>query len=232
MKAKKIDNASHKYKRQSLKHKQKEIRCSILIVCEGTKTEPNYFNSFKSTQQGLVVYDIQIKGIGSGAMTVANKAIKLKRDNNFDRVWAVFDKDECTSKCFNEAICLCNNNGVCTAWSNEAFELWYLYHFQNVTTGLHRSQYADKISSAVNSSSLYKSKKRYQYAKNDPKNYEIMTKYGSIESALKFSEAQHTGYSGNNYASQNPCTTVYRLVRQLLGRDDELKAELIGKIDA
>lgn len=231
MKAKKIDNASHKYKRQSLKRKQKEIRCSILIVCEGTKTEPNYFHSFKSTQQGLVVYDIQIKGIGRGAMTVANKAIDLKRNNNFDRVWAVFDKDECTSKCFNEAICLCNNNGVCTAWSNDAFELWYLYHFRNVTTGLHRSQYADKISSAVNSSSLYKSKKRYQYAKNDPKNYEIMTKYGSIESALKFSEAQHTRYSGNNYASQNPCTTVYRLVLQLLGRDESLNAELIAKTE-
>lgn len=27
------------------------------------------------------------------------------------------------------------NNGIEIAWSNEAFELWYLYHFQNVTTG-------------------------------------------------------------------------------------------------
>lgn len=38
----KIDNASSKFRRQSQRRGQKVVRCSILIVCEGTKTEPNY----------------------------------------------------------------------------------------------------------------------------------------------------------------------------------------------
>ena len=42
----KIDNASSKFRRQSQKREQKVIRCSVLIVCEGTKTEPNYFEAF------------------------------------------------------------------------------------------------------------------------------------------------------------------------------------------
>ena len=47
----KIDNASSKFRRQSQKREQKVIRCSVLIVCEGTKTEPNYFEAFADKQR-------------------------------------------------------------------------------------------------------------------------------------------------------------------------------------
>ncbi len=58
-----------------------------------------------------------------------------------------------------------------------------------------------------------------------------MTTYGSIESALRFAEAKHLSYTDTRYANQNPCTTVYRLVRQLMGKDEKLNAELITKIE-
>ena len=57
-----------------------------------------------------------------------------------------------------------------------------------------------------------------------------MTTYGSLESALRYAEAKHLGYTDSRYANQNPCTTVYRLVRQLLGQDENLNAELVAKI--
>ena len=47
-------------------------------------------------------------------------------------------------------------NSIEVAWSNEAFELWYLYHFQNVITGVSRKDYEEKISTAVNASPKYK----------------------------------------------------------------------------
>ena len=121
-------------------------------------------------------------------------------------------------------------NGIEVAWSNEAFELWYLYHFQNVTTGVSRKDYEEKISIAVNDSPKYKSKKKYRYAKKDPNNYKIMTTYGSMESALRYAEAKHLEYADSRYANQNPCTTIYQLVRQLLGRDEKLNAELMARI--
>ena len=152
----KIDKALAKFGKQSQSREQKVIRCSVLIVCEGTKTEPNYF---------------------------------------------------------------------------EAFELWYLYHFQNVTTGISRQQYEEKISAAVNASPLYTFKKKYTYVKKDPRNYEIMTTYGSMDSALRFAEKKHIEYEDTRYAVQNPCTTVYRLVKQLLGRDEELNKEVMDKIE-
>ena len=230
-----IDNASSKFRRQSQKREQKVIRCSVLIVCEGTKTEPNYFEAFAEKQQGVIVYDIEVKGLGRGTKDVVKKAIDLKNKNNYDRVWAVFDKDEFPAKDFNEAIAMGQKNGIEVAWSNEAFELWYLYHFQNVTTGVSRKDYEEKISTAVNASPKYKSKKKYIYAKKDPKdpnNYKIMTTYGSMDSAIRYAEAKHLEYaSDTRYADHNPCTTVYRLVKQLLGKDEELNAELIAKIE-
>ena len=80
----KIDNASSKFRRQSQKREQKVIRCSVLIVCEGTKTEPNYFEAFAEKQQGVIVYDIEVKGLGRGTKDVVEKAIDLKNKNNYD----------------------------------------------------------------------------------------------------------------------------------------------------
>lgn len=101
-----------------------------------------------------------------------------------------------------------------------------------MTTGVSRKDYEEKISTAVNASPKYKSKKKYRYAKKDPNNYKIMTTHGSMESAIRYAEAKHLEYaSDTRYANHNPCTTVYRLVRQLLGKDEELNAELIAKIE-
>ena len=227
----KIDNTSSKFKKQSQRRETKTIRCSILIVCEGTKTEPNYFEAFAEKRQGVIVYDIEVKGLGRGMKDVVEKAIYLKGKNDYDRVWAVFDKDEFPAKDFNEAISLGQKNGIEVAWSNEAFELWYLYHFQNVTTGVSRKDYETKISAAVNASSKYKSREKYKYAKKNPDNFKIMTTYGSMESALRYAETKRGEYTDSRYANHNPCTTVYRLVRQLLGQDEELNAELTAKIE-
>ena len=227
----KIDNTSSKFKKQSQRRETKTIRCSILIVCEGTKTEPNYFEAFAEMRQGVIVYDIEVKGLGRGTKDVVEKAIYLKGKNDYDRVWAVFDKDEFPAKDFNEAISLGQKNGIEVAWSNEAFELWYLYHFQNVTTGVSRKDYETKISAAVNASSKYRSREKYKYAKKNPDNFKIMTTYGSMESALRYAETKRGEYTDSRYANHNPCTTVYRLVRQLLGQDEELNAELTAKIE-
>lgn len=58
-----------------------------------------------------------------------------------------------------------------------------------------------------------------------------MTTYGSMEDALRFAEAQHHIYTDLRYASHNPCTTIYRLVSQLLGKDVSLNKEVASKVD-
>lgn len=232
----KIDNAVLKrYKKQAAKRKQRKITCNILIVCEGIKTEPFYFESFKKFNRGTVVYNVDIEGRGENTIQVVDRAIELRdkakeTEHEYDRVWAVFDKDSFSDDRFNGAIIKAHDNNVSTAWSNEAFELWYLYHFHNRKTGMSRDEYKKAISSAVNNSSKYNLKKKYVYQKNNPENYEIMNKYGSQENAITWAEAKSKEYSGEPYAKRNPCTMVFRLVLQLMGKDDDLNNELVLKI--
>lgn len=220
-----------RYARQAKRRQTRQIVCKILIVCEGTKTEPNYFEAFKKFNRGTNVYDIEVKGLGANTTSVVDKAIDLKNKGNYDRVWAVFDKDSFSDDKFNNAIIKAEKNGICCAWSNEAFELWYLYHFVNRTTGMGRTDYKTAISDAVNKAPNFKAKTKYVYSKNDVRNFEIMTKFGSMDNAIKFAEAQSREYTNQRYATHNPCTMVFKLVRQLIGKDETLNEEIKNKIE-
>lgn len=48
----------------------------------------------------------RLKGLGVEQKMLWRKAIDLKNKNNYDRVWAVFDRDEFPAKDFNEAIAM------------------------------------------------------------------------------------------------------------------------------
>jgi hypothetical protein len=89
----------------------------FLIVCEGEKTEPNYFKSFPVDPK---VIKLDIKGEGKNTKSLVEKAIELKNDSESDetyRFWCVFDRDKNpnnpnASQNFNSAITLARNNGM------------------------------------------------------------------------------------------------------------------------
>ena len=149
----KIDNALQKRFAQKKANKKdaKELVAYFLIVCEGEKTEPNYFKAFPK-KTGKIIYDIEFDGGGISTLGVVEKAIELRDKSNqkFDRVWAVFDRDSFKSTSFNSAILKARANGIDCAWSNEAFELWYLLHFHNRITAMDRKEYEKAIEEAVN----------------------------------------------------------------------------------
>lgn len=121
------------------------VKQSFLIICEGENTEPDYFNAFRLTSAN-------IKAIGQGISTIGlvQKAIRIKEDerrkgNSYDQYWVVFDKDDFPNNDFNNAIALAENNGIKVAYSNQAFELWFLLHYNLVQGAMHRNQYASKL---------------------------------------------------------------------------------------
>jgi hypothetical protein len=63
-------------------------------VCEGEKTEPNYFRSFPVDAK---VIKLEIKGEGRNTQSLVENAISLKNgseSDETDRFWCVFDRDE------------------------------------------------------------------------------------------------------------------------------------------
>ncbi len=226
----KIDNALQKrFAKQAKQNKPRELVAYFLIVCEGEKTEPNYFKSFPK-RVGKFIYDLEFEGGGISTIKVVEKAIDLrdKSKQKYDRVWVVFDRDSFKANSFNSAILKAKANNINCAWSNEAFELWYLLHFHNRTTPMKRDEYKKAIEQAVNSK-LGNKKKPFKYKKNDTEMYSLLNKIGSQETAIKWAKELANSISGEQFANYNPQTMVFKLVEELNGQSDELKNELAEK---
>lgn len=228
----KIDNALQKRFAQKVKrNKPRELVTYFLIVCEGEKTEPNYFKSFPK-KVGKFIYDISFEGGGISTLKVVEKAIEL-RDNSkqkYDRVWAVFDRDSFKRDSFNSAILKAKANNINCAWSNEAFELWYLLHFHNRITAMKRDEYKKAIEEAVNEK-LGKKKNKFEYKKNDTRMYSLLNQVGNQTTAIKWAKELASGNTGEQFANYNPQTMVFKLVEELIGQSQEFNNELAKKYE-
>ena len=67
----------------------------VLIVCEGAKTEPNYFQDLrKRARIPTAVIKIMPSALGTQPLQVVEFAIaEFNRTRAYDRVYAVFDRD-------------------------------------------------------------------------------------------------------------------------------------------
>ncbi len=140
-KGKKDHRKSNLTRRQGVR----DVKQSFLIVCEGERTEPDYFKAFRMTTA-------TVKAVGQAMNTISlvNKAISIreadqKKKHHYDQCWVVFDKDDFPAKDFNQAIILARQNGFKVAYSNQAFEYWFLLHFNLYKGALHRNNYADML---------------------------------------------------------------------------------------
>lgn len=125
------------------------IKQSFLIVCEGENTEPDYFKAFRMTAA-----TIKAVGQGMNTLSLVNKAISIRetekaKKHSFDQCWVVFDKDDYPDNDFNQAILLAKSNGFRVAYSNQAFEYWFLLHFNRYMGAIHRNQYPDMLSKLI-----------------------------------------------------------------------------------
>ena len=226
----KIDNALKKrFAKKASKKKSRELVAYFLIVCEGEKTEPNYFKSFPK-KSGKIVYDLKFDGGGISTLKVVEKAIELRDSSKqkYDRVWAVFDRDSFKANSFNSAIFKAKANNIECAWSNQAFELWYLLHFHNRITSMHRDEYKKSIEKAINQH--FKSNP-FKYKKNSLNMYSILQKHGDQEQAIKWAREINNSFEGEKYSDFNPSTQVYKLVEELTGKSEKFTKEIIKKFN-
>jgi hypothetical protein len=110
----------------------------ILILCEGKKTEPNYFKSIKAGKPKTSAVRIEVantkkntaKELVDEAIRLMNKA-KSEDKNPYNEVWVVFDRDGYTKhpEAFNRA----NSKNIKIAFSSTCFEFWLLLHFEYTT---------------------------------------------------------------------------------------------------
>ena len=104
----------------------------VLIVCEGAKTEPNYFSEL-ARHYKLSTANIEIVGAGADPLAIVKEAIesqKRERRNGekYDKVYCVFDRDEHAR--FQQASLLAQRSKLQLGRSWPCFEFWLLLHFR------------------------------------------------------------------------------------------------------
>jgi hypothetical protein len=178
----------------------REVKQRFLIVCEGKKTEPYYFKSFRVPKA-----IVSIEGAAGDPTRLVNSAHKLANEDEYDQVWCVFDRDEgaWTAQNFNNALQNAKTYGFHVAYSNECFEIWYILHFEFLNTGLPRSDYEDKLSELLGA----------KYRKNDPTIYQQLLPQQPI--AIKYARKLLESYNSIDPERNNPSTAVHLLVEAL-----------------
>lgn len=124
----------------------------VLIACEGSRTEPRYFEGIRQYLRAPTIQVTIVPHQGTDPLTVVQAADderqKLKvgrRWSSGDTAWAVFDGEEhqgteAQRERWNTAIQRAASCDIRLAISNPSFELWYLLHYRDQRAALDRTE--------------------------------------------------------------------------------------------
>ena len=143
------DNLHHKRNTRETNNLQRrksrrEVYEKVLIVCEGKKTEPNYFKELivhYKLNTANVAIDGNCNSSPESVLKRAEDLVKIEGKNGdpFDRVYCVFDKDTHASydKTIEKIKSKTPKNTYYAAISVPCFEYWLLLHFDKTTKPYH-----------------------------------------------------------------------------------------------
>jgi hypothetical protein len=177
-------------------------RRQVLIVCEDEKSSCDYFKAFNIDSKRAHVETV---GTGMNTDSLVEYAIQLKTKASqpYNGIWCVFDRDDFKPANYDRAFQLARNNGIKVAWANEAFEMWYLLHYNYFDTGIRRHDYKDKLEDRIHQT----------YDKADTHMYELVKPHQ--ETALRNArrlEKKWIDEGKRNPERENPSTSIHKLV--------------------
>lgn len=200
---------------------KKSVNKTFLIVCEGENTEVQYFQSIPVVSLNVIpVHGKSLKGEGK-KLGLVKYALELAKESDFAgaEVWCVFDYDiereeaHVQPQDFDNAVALASKK-LHVAWSNDCFELWFLLHYQYIDTALERGEYYTRLKNYWGLGSFSREAKTKSFCQNI---FTLLQERGNSEQAIQRAERLDKMHESNNspYHQRCPCSTVYKLVREL-----------------
>ena len=190
---------------------------SLLIQCEGQKTEPNYLDELCKACGVRQRLAVKVRpGKGQNAVVTVESAIaegnrKLLGERLYDEVWCVLDVEHAAHEAkLNEAIVRAREHNIRLFLSNPSFEVWLIGHFERVTR-----DFADGGAAEAYLNTHWRRHIGGDYDKGDPELYVKLSDRVStaLENAQWVREVFHENASCRD---SNASTDVYQLVRHLL----------------
>lgn len=136
------------------------VRNKFFIITNGEQTEYNYFTLLKAKRS---VYDVKVIFENADPLGLVQYAQRFVSEAN--QVWCVFDIDD-TYKDGRlvPALKQAEENGIKIAYSNVAFEVWLISHYEKCKTTLQLKDYAHEMDRL-----LKENGRSETYSKNDEK---------------------------------------------------------------
>ncbi len=185
----------------------------ILIVAEGEKTEPYYFDAMKLA---LSLSSVTVRAAKNSApISVVESAVEYyQADGDFDAVYCVIDRDSHAT--FDQAIdriqALRRSKQAINIFaipSYPCFEFWLLLHFQYSRKPFARTGKRSACGVLTNELKSLPGFERYDHGSKD--SY-VLTQ-SRIQVAIK--NAEKADHDAQETGEPNPSTKVYELVRIL-----------------
>lgn len=178
----------------------RNLRQTFIIFTEG-ETEVGYFKQFK----------VRCKTVNGGhALKIVEEAIVQKKNlkKSYDKYWVVFDKDNSSKEDFLKAIQLAERNKISVAYSCDAFEIWWLFHFMQIKAPINPKDYESKIRQYIKEYSL-----RVKGLHQGEKMWLML--YEKLKSAIINAKEAHNQWPLPKVAYNQSVTTVFQLVEIL-----------------
>ena len=196
---------------------RKKLKKTILIVCEGEKTERNYLDSLKREETISQVFAITIVGGKGGSRSqIIERAINQKaRRKGMDIVLCVLDTESLETMQAKADLAAArqeaDRNDITLYLSNPAFEVWFLAHFRRTSRSFRN---CDAV--IVELDREWRSAFGQPYNKSDVNVYQRLAgrTQVAITNAKDVVEIDHR--EKPDIADRNSSTDFYRLVEKLL----------------
>ena len=196
---------------------RKKLKKTILIVCEGEKTERNYLDSLKREETISQVFAITIVGGKGGSRSqIIERAINQKAQRKgMDAVLCVLDTESLETLQAKADLVAARQeaarNDITLYLSNPAFEVWFLAHFRRTSRSFRN---CDAV--IVELDREWRSAFGQPYNKSDVNVYQRLAgrTQDAITNAKDVAEIYHR--EKPDIAERNSSTDFYRLVEKLL----------------
>jgi|ERR1035437_3875429 hypothetical protein len=247
-----LNNMNEPWNLRTVETREADTLPLFIIFCEDKVSEPIYFKYFETSLIKVnLIGDQKSKlenvnkaisdCIEKGFMEHGNGVYKLKVENT--QIWCVFDRDVDNKKknqvesntSFTHSIKMADDSGLKVAWSNDAFELWILLHFEDVDATIdenkNRKTYYNRLTDIFRNlpnpnEDLIKALAYHGFSykgtlksENNFRNIVRNEIVGKTNEAIARAKTLMLKYESNPpkpHHEKSPCTMVYLLVEELL----------------
>lgn len=194
--------------------RKEEVRESydvVLIVCEGKKTEPEYFEGLKRAYRLSSANIKVVPGDGNDPVSIVKHAIAEYRKGGYDRAFCVFDRDGHVN--YQQALdriaasSLGKRGRLEAITSVPCFEVWILLHFAYSTAPFMKTGNRSACDSVIGAVRVHLPK----YKKAMTGVFERLEPHTD----RSVTHAERLARHNRNTASDNPATKVHELVKYL-----------------